>query len=161
MTPEQHRQLYHQRLSNGLCTRCGKNKISNGKSNCDACRNKHSNKRYILRKNRQVYEKCQDCGNAREEGKERCRPCLDKRNNVAIARKLKAIINYGRVCYCCKTNENMLVEHKGPNSYQFKKLCGLAFYFKLEELNYPKGFRSVCQTCRNDSDKSGKCLIHQ
>lgn len=83
---EQQRMLYHERSKNGICTRCGKRKVSPGKKKCVICLEKDAEqhrKKYLNKLNereiRRLNHLCYFCGNKIDlESGNICSKCYEK-----------------------------------------------------------------------------------
>ena len=73
-----HRKLYADRKEQGLCTRCGKRKATNG-TVCLDCYAKRRRKKYgIERSERPTYGECYICGRDVLKGKRVCESCYHR-----------------------------------------------------------------------------------
>lgn len=152
------RQLYADRMSNGLC-RCGKPTITFKR--CDDCISKY----HASQKNSRIKRKnaglCVYCGIKCDNNTLACTRCSNRRSQYdhngqyskKKYQKLRNIIfnHYGGKCTCCGDTDHahLTIDHINGGGYVHAKLCGgyVALYRNIVEMSFPDIYRILCYNC--------------
>lgn len=156
---ERRRKLF---LSQGLCTYCGKTKVSNSRT-CLKCR------MYLKEIRLRDFSDgtCYRCSrNKKRENRLTCEECSKKtseRNKIQMVKTKKEVMNhYGGKCVCCSEGNIafLTLDHVNNDGQKHRKITGsgCALYYFLKKNNFPTDFelRILCFNC-NIVRKRGSC----
>lgn len=165
---ENRRQLERQRVAQGVCPKCGTGDLDIDYKTCAACRSKKREEETQRLELRRSAGQCDKCGkNPPEEGRFKCRKCLDYHRKRNMKLRQEVFEAYGGArCACCgednhwflqidhiendgkKHRETILEEYRNAHS---------GFYNWLKSHNYPAGFQVLCSNCNFAKGKYGTC----
>ncbi len=180
---ERRRDTRLQRIKDGMCARCGKDKPSEGLLTCDSCRKKEHDlaisdrgkaRVKTWREKRIAAGMCTGCNRQPAESlKVMCVVCNDKRmkrSKVRVVGYRDAAFNaYGGYrCSCCgeATPLFLHLDHIDNDGAKHRKetagSAGTAFYQWLKKHNYPKGLLQVlCANCNTGKHRNGGVCPHE
>jgi hypothetical protein len=146
----------------GLCTRCGSEKVGEY-LDCADCRQKSNGYVQRIVKHNLKAGKCR-CGNETLLTKRTCQRCYDWSRNTIRALKKQVLSGYGNKCACCgeKTYEFLSIDHKNNDGAEDrrrrgKKGHGGSWYRALIAEDFPDYCQILCFNCNMSKEFSGYC----
>lgn len=159
------RQLYSERISQGLCIGCGQLSIP-GKIRCLACAQNVAKYYSRHRKVRRLEGIC-TCGGNLIGQKGQCEKCRLASKERFLKLKIDAFNAYGGAICACKNCperlnprvEFLTIDHINGGGNRHRSLVGhgAKFYRWLRDNNYPPGYRVLCMNCNWGSRLLGEC----
>lgn len=138
------------RISQGLCSRCGKNPLKRGTNECEECLNNRIIGNRKLSKKKQSMGVCDRCGKVPpEKDKKKCQNCLDVISLSKEKRYQKRIKN--GMCVLCNKRKFKINDIR---CYQcIQDIKDAAAKVKADRIG-----KGLCYRCgKNPIDKSSKC----
>lgn len=151
---------YEKRRQQGLCSRCGKNPVTEH-TMCEDCRLVHKGYYREGKKSKKYRQKRKK---ALQVWRDENREYANKRDRVYIAElKREVFSHYGNVCACCGETEEVFLtlDHKWNDGKEDRRAAGKTnFYRYVRQQGYPDTVQLMCWNCNLAKRINGFCPHH-